>query len=90
MESLIVYIFHFFIMGSFIVLMSGVISFFFKGIPVFLTLLISLVAGYIYSILLEIPNLTWFAVVFNGILSILAIGLVKIGLILKTKAEELN
>lgn len=90
MESLLVVSFHFFIMGSLVILISGIISFFIKKVHFIFTVLLSMLAGYIYSILFEIPNLAWFAIIFNGILSIVSIGIVKIGFYAKQKEEELN
>lgn len=49
-----------------------------------------MLAGVIYAAVYEISNLALMAAIFNGILSLLAIGLVKLGLYVGRKAEEID
>lgn len=85
-----IFSFHFFLMGSLVILVSGLISFFVKRFHVAFTVMLSMLAGYLYSIVFEAPNLAWFAIIYNGILSIITVALVKIVLYIKRKAEELG
>ncbi|GGB52996.1 hypothetical protein [Fictibacillus barbaricus] len=89
MEFLLVFTFHFFIMGSLVLLLSGIITFFIKRLHFIFVVLFCMVGGYLYSINFEIPDLAWFAIVFNGILSLLAVGLIKAGLYARQKAEQI-
>lgn len=90
MEFLFVFINHFFIMGSLVLIISGLITYFLNRISFLYVVLISMLAGYFYSIKLEVPYLTYFAMVYNGLLSLFSIGLIKVGLYTKHKAERLN
>ncbi len=92
MEFLMIFSFHFFIMGSIVMLLSGLISFFFPKITVFIVVvLLSMLIGYTYSVVYEVPNLALFSVILNGILSLLAVGLVKTYFYSKQKVtEEIN
>jgi hypothetical protein len=89
MEFLLVFSFHFFIMSSFVLLISGIITFFIKRIHFIYVVLLCMVAGYLYSIKFEVPGLAWFAIMFNGILSVLAIGLIKAGLYARRRADQM-
>lgn len=89
MEFLFIFSLHFFIMGSFVLLMSGMITFFIKRLHFSFVILLSMFAGYLYTNLYEVPDLAWFAIIFNGILSLIAIGLIKAGLYVQEKAEQI-
>jgi hypothetical protein len=89
MEFLLVFSFHFFIMGSLVLLLSGIITFFIKRLHSIFVVLFCMVGGYLYSIKFEVPDLALFAIVFNGILSLLAVGLIKAGLYARQKAEQI-
>jgi hypothetical protein len=89
MEFLLVFSFHFFIMGSLVLLLSGIITFFIKRLHFIFVVLFCMVGGYLYSIKFEVPDLALFAIVFNGILSLLAVGLIKAGLYARQKAEQI-
>jgi hypothetical protein len=89
MEFLLVFSFHFFIMGSLVLLLSGIITFFIKRLHYIFVVLFCMVGGYLYSIKFEVPDLALFAIVFNGILSLLAVGLIKAGLYARQKAEQI-
>jgi hypothetical protein len=89
MEFLLVFSFHFFIMGSLVLLLSGIITFFIKRLHYIFVVLFCMVGGYWYSIIFEVPDLALFAIVFNGMLSLLAVGLIKAGLYARQKAEQI-
>lgn len=89
MEFLFIFSLHSFIMGSFVLLMSGMITFFIKRLNFSFVILLSMFAGYLYTILYGVPDLAWFAIIFNGILSLIAIGLIKAGLYVQEKAEQI-
>jgi hypothetical protein len=65
MEFLLVFSFHFFIMGSLVLLLSGIITFFIKRLHYIFVVLFCMVGGYLYSIIFEVPDLALFAIVFN-------------------------
>lgn len=71
-------------------LISGLISFLFPKVPFFVVILLSMLIGYIYSVIYEVANLALFSVLFNGTLSLLAVGLVKAYFYSKQKAAEEN
>ncbi|WP_316572089.1 hypothetical protein [Neobacillus sp. YIM B06451] len=88
MEFLMIFSFHYFIMGSLVLLISGAISFLFTRIHFTFIVLLSMLAGLIYSFIIEVRDFAIFSVIFNGALSLLGIGLVKAGLYAKQKAED--
>ncbi|MET3728124.1 hypothetical protein ABID52_001705 [Fictibacillus halophilus] len=90
MEFLFVFINQFFIMGSLVLIISGAITYSLNRIPFIYIVSMSMAAGYFYSIKFEVPQLAYFAIVYNGILSLFSIGLVKAGLYAKHKAERLD
>ncbi|MGM0878256.1 MAG: hypothetical protein ACQEWV_27015 [Bacillota bacterium] len=90
MEFLMIFSIHFFIMGSIVMLFSGIISFALKRVHFIVIVLLTMLAGVIYAIVYEISELGLMAAIFNGILSLLAIGLVKLGLYAGRKAEEMD
>ncbi|PFA69756.1 hypothetical protein CN378_03030 [Bacillus sp. AFS015802] len=69
-------------------LLSGFVAFFIRRIHFLFIVLISMLAGYLYSIVFEVPILALFSIGFNAILSLIGIGLVKAVLYAKEKAEE--
>ncbi len=88
MEFLLVFSFHFLTMGSLVMLISGTFAYFLRRIHILFIVLLSMLAGYCYSIVFEVPGLALFSIMFNAILSLIAIGLVKGGLYAKQKAEQ--
>lgn len=89
MEFLYVFINHFFIMGSLVLIISGTITFFIKRLPFIFVVLVSMLVGYFYSIKFEVPHIAYFAVIYNGILSLFAVGIIKIGHYAKHKADRI-
>lgn len=87
-----IFSFHFFIMGSLVMLLSGLISFIFPKTLVFIAVVfLSILTGYTYSVVYEVAEFALFSVTLNGILSLLAVGLVKTYYYSKQKAtEEIN
>ncbi|MCD7034884.1 hypothetical protein LRR81_11565 [Metabacillus sp. GX 13764] len=91
MEFLMVFSIHFFIMGILVLIGSGIISFLMPRMYFVFTVLLSMLAGYLYTLAFGVVDyLLWFALIFNGTLSLIAIGLVKIGLFAKNKADSLE
>ncbi|ALC90748.1 hypothetical protein AM500_13840 [Bacillus sp. FJAT-18017] len=89
MEYILVFSFHYFIMGSLVMLFSGVISFFFPRITFSIVIiLLSILTGYIYSVIYEVPILALFSIIYNGALSLLALGFVKAYLYSKKYSPE--
>lgn len=86
MEFLLVFSLHFFVMGALVMMVSGIFSFFIRSAHFLIIVLISMLAGYIFSVIFEVPNVALFAIGFNAILSLIAVGLVKAGLYAKEKA----
>lgn len=76
-----------FIMGSLVLLLSGIISFFFPRVHFLYILAASALAGIIFGFFLELGGLAFFAAAFNVFLSSIAIGLAKYGLYLKSKTD---
>ncbi|MCF6409945.1 hypothetical protein [Pseudalkalibacillus salsuginis] len=89
MEFLLVFSFHYLTMGSLVMLISGISTYFIRQIHFLIIVLLCVLVGYFYSIVFDVPGLALFSIVFNAILSLIAIGLVKAGLYAKQKAEEL-
>ncbi|MHC0038771.1 hypothetical protein [Pseudoneobacillus sp. C159] len=85
---LMVFTIHFFIMGAFVLLISGLISFIFPRLYFIITVLLSMIAGLIFSYVFEVKELAMFAIILNGLLSLLAIGLVRAGIYAKQKADN--
>ncbi|OCA81679.1 hypothetical protein A8F94_22745 [Bacillus sp. FJAT-27225] len=91
MEYLVVFSFHFFIMGSFVMFLSGLLGFLFpRVISFFVVIILSMLIGYIYSVIYEVPGLAFFSALFNGTLSLLALGFVKAYYYSKQKAQEIS
>lgn len=90
MEFLLIFSVHFIIMGSAVMLLSILISFFAKKLPAVVTILLSMFIGVIYANTYELSEITWFPAFFNGLVSAVAIAMVKVGMYAGEKAEELN
>ncbi|PLR81773.1 hypothetical protein CVD25_11425 [Bacillus canaveralius] len=91
MEFMIIFSLHFFIMGSLVLLISGAITFICQRVHFIFVVLLSMLAGFFYTLYFEVINeLALFVIFFNAVLSIIAMGLVKLGLYMRKKAEELN
>jgi hypothetical protein len=89
MELLFVLLVHFFIMGAMVLLFSGVLTWFLQQIHFSVIVLLCMASGYLYTVILEITALAWFAILYNGVLSLLGVGLVKLGLLMKQKADNI-
>ncbi|WP_409270567.1 hypothetical protein V1499_14280 [Neobacillus sp. SCS-31] len=76
-----------FIMGSLVLLVSGIISFFFPRVHFLYILGISALAGIVFGFFLDLGGLAFFVAAFNVFLSAIAIGLAKYGLYLKSKTD---
>ncbi|HET7657461.1 MAG TPA: hypothetical protein VFK37_04150 [Bacillales bacterium] len=87
---LIVFVTHFLIMGSLVLLVSGGLTFLFPRLPFFFLVLLCMIAGFLYAVIAEVPQLIAFAVILNGVLSLFAIGIVKLGYYAKHQAEKPN
>ncbi|MGD6963994.1 hypothetical protein ACQCVB_17395 [Fictibacillus phosphorivorans] len=89
MELLFVLLVHFFIMGAMVLLISGVLTWFLQQIHFSVIVLICMASGYLYTVILEITAFAWFVILYNGVLSLLGVGLVKLGLHMKQKADNI-
>lgn len=87
MESFILLGVYFLLMGSIVLLFSGLVSFFLPKIHFLAVAGISGLLGVIFSYIYGYNRLLLFAVIFNVVLSLIAIGLAKYGRYLKHKAE---
>jgi hypothetical protein len=87
-EFLLLFGLHFFIMGSLVLLFSGIITFIFPRMHFLITISLFGVAGFLYAVIFEVIDLAIFAVFYNMILSMIAVGLVKIGFYFKKVAEN--
>ncbi|WP_316569700.1 hypothetical protein [Neobacillus sp. YIM B06451] len=76
-----------FIMGSLVLLVSGIVSFFFPRVHFLYILGMSGLAGLIFGFFLELGGLAFLVAAFNVFLSAIAIGLAKYGLYLKSKTD---
>lgn len=76
-------------MGSAVLLISGIMTLVIKQIHFIIVVLLCMIAGYLYSVIFEVPELAWFAILFNGVLSLLAVSLIKLGLYTKQKADRM-
>ncbi len=90
MEFLLVFSFHFMVMGSLVMILSLVITLLFKRVQFLFIVLICMLIGYVYSVIFEVSNLALFAIIFNGVISAIAVGLVKAGYYAKHKAENIR
>ncbi|WLR56436.1 hypothetical protein LC048_05865 [Mesobacillus subterraneus] len=90
MEFLLLFGLHLFIMGSLVLLFSGIITFLFPRLHFLITISLFGAAGFLYAVIFEVMDLAIFAVFFNMILSLTAVGLVKLGFYFKKVAERQN
>ncbi|NLP52540.1 hypothetical protein [Bacillus sp. RO1] len=90
MEFLLFFGIHFFIMGSAVMLFSVIVSFVAKKIPFFVTVLGCMLLGGLYAVVISFTEILWFAAVFNGVLSAIAVGLVKLGEYFGKVAEKID
>jgi len=87
MEFLILTGIFLFIMGSLVLLVSGIITFFLPKIHFLYILAGSAVVGVLVGMFYSFGGFTVFAVLMNLMLSAIAIGLGKYGLYLKAKTD---
>ncbi|MFT9600510.1 hypothetical protein [Mesobacillus sp.] len=88
MDFLLLFGLHLFIMGSLVLLFSGIITFLFPRLHFLITISLFGAAGFLYAVIFEVMDLAIFAVFFNMILSLTAVGLVKLGFYFKKVAER--
>jgi len=89
MELLFVLLVHFFIMGAVVLLISGVLTWFLQRIHFSVIVFFCMASGYLYTVITEITAFAWFVLLYNGILSLLGVGLIKFGLHIKQKADNI-
>ncbi|TYS67817.1 hypothetical protein FZC76_14760 [Sutcliffiella horikoshii] len=90
MEFLLIFGIHFFIMGSAVMLLSVIVSFVAKKIPFFVTVLGCMLLGVLYANAIGFSQMLWFAALFNGVFSAIAVGLVKFGEYAGKRAEKID
>ncbi|MBS8264799.1 hypothetical protein DYI25_10145 [Mesobacillus boroniphilus] len=90
MEFLLLFGLHLFIMGSLVLLFSGIITFLFPRMHFLITISLFGLAGLFYAVIFEVMDLAIFAVFFNMIFSLIAVGLVKLGFYFKKVADRQN
>jgi hypothetical protein len=90
MELLMVLSLHFFTMGTWVLIISGILSFMFPRLKFIFIVLVGMLFSYIYTMKLESFGLNACAVIFSGMISLLAITLVRLGFYAKNKAEKLS
>ncbi|WP_079509650.1 hypothetical protein [Mesobacillus jeotgali] len=88
MEFLLLFGLHFFIMGSLVMLFSGIITFLLPKMHFLITISLFGIVGLLYASIFEIMDLAIFAVFFNMIFSLIAAGLVKLGFYFKSVADR--
>jgi hypothetical protein len=88
LELLLLFGLHLFIMGSLVLLFSGTITFLFPRMHFLFTISLFGAAGCLYAVIFEVMDLAIFAVFFNMILSLTAVGLVKLGFYFKQVADS--
>ena len=88
LEFLLLFGLHLFIMGSLVLLFSGIITFLFPRLHFLITISLFGAAGFLYAVIFEVMDLALCAVFFNMILSLTAVGLVKLGFYFKKVAER--
>ncbi|HAQ08431.1 MAG TPA: hypothetical protein DCR24_13275 [Bacillus bacterium] len=79
---------HFFIMGSLVLLLSGIITFLIPRMHFLITISLFGFVGFLYALFLEVMDLAIFAVFFNMLLSLIAVGLVQLGYYFKKVADD--
>ncbi|MBB4824788.1 hypothetical protein HNO89_002012 [Sporosarcina luteola] len=90
MEFVIVFGFHFVVMGLLVLIACGWIKYLFPRLNFIYIALISMMSGFLYTVLFGISQLALFAVMYNGILSLLAFGFVKLIFYAQQKAENMS
>lgn len=90
MEFLLILSVHFIIVGSAVMLLSILISFFAKKLPVIVTILLCMLIGFFYANSFGLTRVAWLQAVFNGVVSAVAIAMVKVGRYAGEKAERLD
>jgi high-affinity Fe2+/Pb2+ permease len=90
MELVMVLSLHYFTLGTWVLLISGILSFIFPRLKMIFIVLISMVFGYFYTMQLESLGLTIFAIILSATISLLTATLVKLGFYAKHKADELS
>lgn len=90
MEFLLILGVHFFIMGSASMLLSLVVSSVAKKIPFLVTILGCMLLGVMYASTIGFSELLWLTALFNGVLSAVAVGLVKLSDYAGEKAERFD
>lgn len=88
MEFLLLFGLHFFIMGSLVMLFSGIITFLLPRMHFLITISLFGIVGLLYAVLFEVMDLAIFAVFYNMIFSLIAVGLVKLGFYFKKVADR--
>ncbi|WP_163536981.1 hypothetical protein [Gracilibacillus sp. YIM 98692] len=88
LEMLLVLGAHFLLMGMVVLLVNMIVSYFVSHPYIWIFVVVSMIAGYVYFSPYGTFILSVFAIIFNGIISLLGIGLVKLGLYAKHKAEK--
>ncbi|RSD27350.1 hypothetical protein [Mesobacillus subterraneus] len=88
MEFLLLFGLHFFIMGSLVMLFSGIVTFLWPHLHFLITITLFGLVGLIYAAIFKVMDLAIFAVFYNMILSMIAVGLVKLGFYFKRVADR--
>ncbi len=88
MEFLLLFGLHFFIMGSLVMLFSGIITFLLPSLHFLITISIFGIAGVLYAVIFEVVDLAVFATFYNMICSLIAVGLIKSGFYFKKVADS--
>ncbi|CAG9620423.1 hypothetical protein [Sutcliffiella rhizosphaerae] len=79
---------YFFIMGSVVMLLSLIITFIFKRVPFYFTVIFFMLVGVICANIFGMHDGALGVAVFNGFTSLLAVGLVKLGFYAGHVAEK--
>lgn len=90
MEFLFIFGIHFIIMGSGSMFLSLLVSSMAKKIPFLVTILGCMFLGVLYASKVGFTDILWLAALFNGVLSAVAVGLVKLGDYAGEKAERVK
>ncbi|MGD6873083.1 hypothetical protein ACQCU1_12970 [Sutcliffiella horikoshii] len=91
MEYLLVFSFYFMGMVSLVMILSLLITFFFKNVHFIFTVLMCMLIGFVYSVVFELSYLGLFVIIFiNGAISAIVVGLVKAGYYASRKAENIK
>ena len=88
MGFLLFFSLHFFIMGSLVLLLSGGITFLFPNLHYLITISFFGLTGFLFAFFFNVLELSIFSVFFNMLLSLIAVGIVKMGFYLKKVADQ--